>query len=129
MVHWSSTPFTNTPFGCLAIKSRRGDLETLTLDKQIIQTTRGDCLKSAITGFEQKNDSNAFLQLKKISPGICKICLTTYFVACEIYADLFYMLKCSFINFSAILFPSKLFSSELILIIWSWISNFSLPGF
>ena len=56
MVHWSSTPFTNTPFGCLAIKSRRGDLETLTLDKQIIQTTRGDCLKSAITGFEQKND-------------------------------------------------------------------------
>ena len=56
MVHWSSTPFTNTPFGCLAIKSRRGDLETLTLDKQIIQTTRGDCLKNAITGFEQKND-------------------------------------------------------------------------
>ena len=65
MVHCSSTPFTNTPFGYLAIKSRRGDLETLTLDKQIIQTTRGDCLKSAITGFEHQNRT----QLEKISHG------------------------------------------------------------
>ena len=32
----------------------------------------------------------------------------------EIYAHLFYILKRSFINFSAILFPSQLFSSEVI---------------
>ena len=69
MVHWSSTPFTNNPFGCLAIRSRRGDLETLTLDYQIIQTTKDDYLKSAITGFEQKSDSNAFLQMKKVPQG------------------------------------------------------------
>ena len=69
MVHWSSTPFTNNPFGCLAIRSRRGDLETLTLDYQIIQTTKDDYLKSAITEFEQKSDSNAFLQMKKAPQG------------------------------------------------------------
>ena len=56
MVHWSSTPFTD-------------NLETRTLDYQIIQTTKDDYLKSAITGFEQKNDSNAFLQMKKVPQG------------------------------------------------------------
>ena len=56
MVHWSSTPFTD-------------NLETRTLDYQIIQTTKDDYLKSAITGFEQKSDSNAFLQMKKVPQG------------------------------------------------------------